>query len=63
MTVKVKLHTYLVTEKENETPVLVPAAGKLTAAELKEARKEKYSVYYAGLREYDAVVNGNGMEG
>lgn len=58
MNIKVKLHTYLVTDKGVAT--MVPCDHKMSADELIAERKNHDSVYYVGLRDYTAtVMSGN----
>lgn len=54
MIIKVKLHSYLVTD--NDKTMIVPADHKMSREELKTEQAQHTSVYYVGLREYSASV-------
>lgn len=60
MKINVKVHTYLVTD--NGTCSIVPANCKLTSEQIKEARKNHDSVFYAGLREFEAEISGPAID-
>lgn len=61
MYIKVKMHTYLIHDEAGDR--FVAAAYKLRGNSLKAAKEKYGKIYYVGLREYDAEVKGETIDG